>query len=178
MEAVLHIPASRAKPISPMSFDELCQRYRKQVIRIAWRLTGQLADAEDVAQEAFLRLHHHWRDLQDPGPWLCRVTVNLCRDRHRALRPTGPVPENPPADGRSPEAQEVARQARAALAEAIALLPERERAALVLRELEGFETAEVAAILGVTEVTVRTHVHSAKQKLKAEMEKRQWKTRS
>lgn len=117
-----------------------------------------------------MRLHHHLHELPSAEmvpAWLHRVTVNICLDLARRSRPTVPV------DGlalvsraRTPERQSMDRQESDRLQSALLQLGERERAALVLRELEGLSTGEVADILGTAESTVRVQIAKARLKLR------------
>ena len=145
------------------SFDQVVRQREAQVLRTAYRILGNWADAEDVAQEAFLRLHRHgWGFVNEAafGAWLYRVTVNLCFDRTRAARPTQELPELA-YEAVSTETELIREERKRRLMAALATLPPRERAAIVLREIEGLSTAEVAAILGSAEGTVRSQVAKA-----------------
>jgi len=124
--------------------------YGEKAHRIAWRMLGDAAEAEDVAQEAMLKL---WQQAggwsaggQGIGPWLARVTANLCIDRMRRIRPvTGEdlperADETPLADERLDE-----ERLRALTQAALQALPERQRAAIVLthwQECSNLEAAE------------------------------------
>jgi RNA polymerase sigma-70 factor (ECF subfamily) len=150
------------------SFDEILRRRETQVLRTAFRILGNWADAEDVAQEVFLRLHRHGLDFANDGAtgaWLYRVTVNLCFDRTRSRRPSQELPDVP-SPGRSAEAAVLMEENKQRLMSALALLPTKERAAVVLREIEGLSTAEVAAALGSSEVTVRSQISKALVRLR------------
>lgn len=151
------------------SFDQVFRQRQVQVLHIAYRMAGNWADAEDVAQEVFARLHRHGLGFPSEtalGAWLCRVTVNLCLDRSRSSRPSGELPELRGVEG-SPEAVTIREEQRRMLRAALAALPARERAAVVLREIEGLSTGEVAAILGIKEVTVRSQIAKALTRLRA-----------
>lgn len=150
-------------------FDDLIERHKILVFRTAWRMTGNAADAEDIAQEVFLRLHKR-RDDHAPAAWLYRVTVNLCLDQIRKRKATVEPPTDLAAATPSPEQILSQRQQQDRLARLIARLPERERACLILRDLEGLTSREAAAILDCSEETVRSAIHHAKEKLK------QWMT--
>ena len=142
------------------SFDEVLRRREAQVLRTAFRILGNWADAEDVAQEVFLRLHRHGLDFASDGAagaWLYRVTVNLCFDRSRSRRPSQELLDLPSRE-RSAEAAVLMEEKKQRLMAALAMLPTKERAALVLREIEGLSTAEVADALGSSEVTVRSQI--------------------
>ncbi len=154
------------------AFDQLMRAHEKQVLGTALRLLGNLEDAQDAAQEVFLRLYkslNRLPDIQEIKPWLYRVTVNVCNDMHRARRRraweplSGPDPVSLQPD---PELA-WAHQERGRLVEiALKTLPEKERAAVVLRDLQGLSTREVAEILGSSEVTVRSQISVARGKLK------------
>ncbi|HNY40574.1 MAG TPA: sigma-70 family RNA polymerase sigma factor [Bryobacteraceae bacterium] len=148
-------------------FEDLLRANEKRVLRTAWRLLGSLEDAKDASQEVFLRLHKHFERLEPStiDAWIYRTTVNVCMDHHRRRRPVGDLEFDPPAPATQQSGMEEDERKRR-LERAIRRLPEKERAALVLREIEGLETARVAEILGVAEVTVRSQVASAKAKLK------------
>ncbi len=150
-------------------FDDLIESHKTLVFRTAWRMTGSTADAEDIAQEVFLRLHKR-RDSDAPAAWLYRVTVNLCLDHIRKRKPTVEPPADLAAATPSPEQLLSQSQQQSRLARLITRLPERERACLILRDLEGLNSREAAAILECSEETVRSAIHRAKEKLK------QWMT--
>lgn len=149
------------------AFENLLRANEKKVLRTAWRLLGSLEDAKDASQEVFLKLHKHFErlDLSSVDAWIYRTTVNVCMDQHRRRRPEGDLEFDPPAPATQLGALETDERERR-LARAIRRLPEKERAALVLREIEELETSRVAEILGVTDATVRSQVASAKTKLK------------
>ncbi len=155
------------------SFDRIVQERETRVLRAAYRILGNWADAEDVAQEVFLRLHRHGLSFANDaafGAWLYRVTVNLCLDRTRArgARPSVEMTELPSTD-QSAEASLIREQEKTQLMAALATLPPRERAAVVLREIEGLSTRDVAEAMGSAEVTVRSQVAKAIGRLRGLM---------
>jgi len=153
------------------AFDQIVRRHEAQVLRIAYRVLGSWADAEDVAQDVFVRLHRHGTDFpQDAaiGPWLYRVAVNLCIDRSRRKRPTSELREVVSSHP-SAEKELLHSERKRLLMLALATLPAKERAAVVLREIEGISTAEVAAILGSSEATVRSQVSKAIARLRTQL---------
>jgi RNA polymerase sigma-70 factor (ECF subfamily) len=155
------------------AFDQVVRHREAQLLRIAYRILGNWADAEDVAQEVFLRLHRHGLDFANDaalGAWLYRVTVNVCVDKSRRVRPTTELPELG-SENPSAEAELLREEWKKLLLIALGTLPPKERAAVVLREIEGLATAEVAEILGSTEGTVRGQVSKAMARLRTLMNK-------
>jgi RNA polymerase sigma-70 factor (ECF subfamily) len=151
---------------TPVQIDDLIERHKAMVFRTAWRILGEKSDAEDITQEVFLRLY---KTKEEPSaPWIYRITVNLCLDQIRKRKPqaTESTLETLQSSQPNPEQQLELEQKQQRLARLIAKLPERERACLVLRDLEGLNSREVASILDCTEETVRTSIHRAKEKLK------------
>ncbi len=149
------------------SFDELVARHQQRVLRTAYRLLGRVEDAQDAAQEVFLRLLKNLHRIDgDPQAWLYRVTVNVCNDHFRRLTilPGDALQDySDPAPG--PDDLLALEERKRLLMQGLQTLPERERAAVVLRDIEGLPTRQVAAILGVEEVTVRTQIWMARLKL-------------
>jgi RNA polymerase sigma-70 factor (ECF subfamily) len=165
------------------AFDRLVVVKRERVVRTAYQVTGDLEDARDVAQSVFLRL---WRVLPrfDPGQrfdtWLYRITVNAAIDLLRTRGPKGmlqPLPEDPSVleaesdAGLDADAALDLQDVQRAFSHLAARLSPKQRAAFVLREIEGLETAEVARILDVTESTVRNHILQARRTLRAGLER-------
>jgi len=150
------------------SFEQVVRDRETPVLRTAFRILGNWADAEEVAQEAFVRLHKHGLKFSHEGAlnsWLYRVTANLCMDRLRAGRRFEELQEMPSAL-RSVESDAIRDQEKQQLMDALAALPAKERAAVVLREIEGLSTAEVASVLGSSEGTVRSQVFNALARLR------------
>lgn len=174
--------AARAAAGDHSAFEDLLTRYEARAYRLAWRLTGSGADAEDVVQDAFLSAYRGlgaFRGEAGFSTWLFRIVTNaaLMQRRGRKRRPTTPLDDGLPrfdGDGRhaaEPADLEAAvrveeRLDREALAvhaqRAVDALPEPYRAAFVLRDLEEMETSEVAALLGIGTAAVRQRVHRAR----------------
>jgi RNA polymerase sigma-70 factor (ECF subfamily) len=159
------------------AFTEIVSCYQRRVISTAWRILGDQTEALDAAQEVFLRLHRYLRSFdpdQDFGAWLYRMVVNACHDarrrRPRHISLDDDTVRNALQSLRSPhdvEASAGALEDERMLTAALATLSEKERAALVLRDLEGLSTVEVAEILGSSPTTVRSQISIARGKLRA-----------
>jgi RNA polymerase sigma factor (sigma-70 family) len=140
------------------------------VLRTAFRLLGRWEEAQDVAQDAFLRAHQTTElDGERLRAWLYRVTVNLCRDRHRRGRFLVQWPETAPEpfdQGLDPEAAAGLEQQRRILHAALKQLPPREQAAIQLHYLDGLGAPEIAERLGISEGTVRSNLSTGRVRLK------------
>ncbi len=151
------------------AFEELVRRHELPVYRLALRMLGSAPDAEDAAQETFVRA---WRAL--PGfraesalsTWLYRIATNHCLGvRGRAEVRTGPLTgeELDPRPG--PERAALGRDALHHLKMAIAKLTPEQRAPLVLREFEGLSYDEIGEVLGLTPPAVKGRLHRARLEL-------------
>jgi RNA polymerase sigma-70 factor (ECF subfamily) len=160
------------------AFDEIVRCCQRRVLATAWRMLGSKEDARDAAQEVFLRVFRHLDSFDRRGNfngWIYRIVTNVCRDMWRIQRrqSAGSLPdisENAELAEASihdnVESTAIRAQQQALLAKAIAALPEKQRAAIVLRDLEGQSTEEVARILGTSAATVRSQVCLARARLK------------
>jgi len=167
------------------SFEQLVLTYQDQLFGFALRLTGSPRDAEEIAQDTFVRAYRalagypseRVRGLQ-PRPWLYRIALNVTRNRARgrrlALVPLDGLVAQPPADEAArPEATADRAEREAELGALVAALPERYRAALILRHVEGFRYAEVATLLNQPVGTVKANVHRGIRLLRVALEPRQ-----
>lgn len=150
----------------------LTARLAPRCLATARRMLGDGAEAEDVTQEAMLRLWHMAPDWREEGAqvstWLTRVVMNLCTDRLRKRRgvPLDAVPE--PEDGQPSVAAQLQATARAAaLRQALAELPARQGQAVALRHLEGLSNPEIAVIMNVGVEAVESLIARGKRALKA-----------
>jgi RNA polymerase sigma-70 factor (ECF subfamily) len=176
-EWVLIIEKAAAGDVS--AFEQVMLRTERSVLLMARRLLGNPADAEEAAQEVFIRVfkYLHRFDRSKPfEPWLYRLTVNVCNDiASRRARPGVEVrveDHEPIASGFTPHETFSADERRLLVQSAVESLPHKQRAAVVLRDLQGLSTAEVAHALDVSEATVRSHLSSARLRLKRFIEKR------
>jgi RNA polymerase sigma-70 factor (ECF subfamily) len=161
-----------AKAGDVYAFEQLLRLHERRVLNIAWRMLGDLEDAKDAAQQVFLRLYRflpRFDERREFSHWLYRMTVNVCRDVARRRKRSEPLPEM--AVDVDPDRELRAAEARRLVARALEILPARERAAVVLRDVEGLETEEVARILGSSPATVRSQVSSARLKIRKFIER-------
>jgi RNA polymerase sigma-70 factor (ECF subfamily) len=149
----------------------LVSRHQASVRRVARAVTGDDHDADDAAQDAFLSALDRI-ETYDPsrpfGPWLMRIAANAAIDllRRRAVRRADALHDAVPSPGRTPEAEAALAELRERIRVALAALPERQRIAVTLFDVEGYPHAEVAAILGIPEGTARSDVFHARRALR------------
>ncbi len=153
---------------------ELVRRHLPRMIGLARRMLGYHAEAEDVAQVVFLRVWKHaaaWKPGQAKfETWMHRVAMNLCLDRlRRSGRQGGEVsPETPDARASATKALDD-KQRRERVRDALQLLPERQRAALVLCYYQDRTNIEAAEILGVSVDALESLLSRARRTLKSEL---------
>jgi RNA polymerase sigma-70 factor, ECF subfamily len=156
------------------AFQLLSRRHLPAMLGLARRILGNAAEAEDVAQEAFMRVWTHaprWQPLAQLRTWLTRVVINLCLDRKRRapwveLETAGEIVDPAPGAGEKAEDDERERM----LAAAIETLPTRQRSAIVLTYGDGMSNAQVAEILDTSVSAVETLLVRAKQNLRRALE--------
>ena len=165
-------------------FATLMRQHAPKVVGLAARLLGDRSEAEDLAQEAFLRLHRAlpgFRGDSSIGTWLYRTTTRLAIDHLRRerlkrklfffrQRDDDPDPLDTVADPRSNPGRDLqSRQAMARLRQAMDKLSARQRTVFVLRHHEGLPLQEIASLLGLETGTVKIHLHRAVTTLRAEL---------
>ncbi len=151
--------------------DELSHRlgrlfdaHHRRLFALACRMTGDREDARDLVQETFVRAAGSRTIPENAEAWLVQVLIHLCRDRRRRQR----VRERHAAGHRREQAAATASP-DLDLWRAVEALPPRQRAAIVLHEVEGHAVVHVAALLGVSPITVRWHLLAARRRLREEL---------
>lgn len=150
------------------AFAELVRLHQRRAYMVARAIVGTHEDAEDAVQDGFL---HAYRALdrflpdQAFGAWLHRIVANAALDlmRRRKVRAAEELPESVAAPFRDPgEADHL----RGRLRDAMALLTDRQRAVIVLHDVEGYKHAEIGGMLGIPEGTARSDLHHARAALR------------
>jgi RNA polymerase sigma factor (sigma-70 family) len=154
------------------AFDQLVRRHLPRARLLARRMLPDPDDADDLVQDAFLRALERINTFDASRafePWFTRVLINLGRDlqRKQSVRRTEQHDPDRLAGGTSPDREVERIELRGSLSQALQALPDRRRMILMLFEIDGHSAQEIAAMLNVTEVTVRWHVHQAKRALRA-----------
>jgi RNA polymerase sigma factor (sigma-70 family) len=148
---IVSLEGDPAPPEASGSIDAVFLSQHDRLVRVAYLLTGSSAVAEDIVQDAFVQLHRRWETVREPAAYLRVSVVNGCRAHHRrTIRERSHFPEL--------VAAEVMPETPAVL-EALAVLPYRQRVALVLRFYEDRPDNEISVALGCRTATVRSLVH-------------------
>ncbi|HEY0638662.1 MAG TPA: RNA polymerase sigma factor SigE [Pseudonocardiaceae bacterium] len=173
------VPIAGEAVWSPPSWDEVVREHADRVYRLAYRLSGNQHDAEDLTQETFIRVFRSLATYQ-PGTfegWLHRITTNLFLDlaRRRARVRMEALPEDAdriPGGDPSPDQVYASSHLDPELQAALDELPPDFRAAVVLCDVEGLSYEEIGATLGVKLGTVRSRIHRGRQALRTALERR------
>ena len=162
-----------------LAFERLVRPHFDRLYRLAWRLTGAKAEAEDLFQELLIKAFGKLDDLvqiKEPGSWLCRVMYNLFIDERRrfARRRLHTVEEGqlageglqglpgPDSPARNHERHEQLSQ----LAKALSQLSDEHRAVVLLHDTEGYKLSEIEELTGTPVGTVKSRLHRARSRLR------------
>src|SRR4051794_37069523 len=176
----------RARGGDDQAFAALVVRYERKLIRVLTRLVRDEELARDLAQDTFWKVYNrldHFDTARRFGPWLFRIGVNLGLDqlRRRDGPPTASMDRSPGGEPRAFDVPDPDPRIQAELVQEVQFVLERipvpYRTILVLRDLEGFSSAEVAAIVGRREATVRWRLAKAREMFREHWERRQEFTR-
>lgn len=165
-------------PEDTRAFEALVSQFKGKVYATAYRLMGNRHDAEDQAQEVFIKVYRGIGELSDPatvGSWIYRITVNTCFEalgkRHRSPSTVPVAPLGVEQDdqeqyvdtvGDTPEQAALHRELRECLEDTLQQLDLAERAVLVLRDVEGRPYQEIAEVLAVGLSAVKMRIHRAR----------------
>jgi RNA polymerase sigma-70 factor (ECF subfamily) len=172
---------ARAQRGSTAAFEEIVNRHQQLAFRTAYLITGSAADAEEAAQDAFVKAYRAlgtFRTGAEPRPWLLRIVANEARNRARAssrrqklelrlihdFRPGDAAP--------SPEAAAVAAEQRQNLLNAVSALDDNDRLVIACRYLLELSGEETAATLGIPEGTVKSRLSRALERLRERVQAR------
>src|SRR5512146_1455110 len=166
------------------SFNQLILRWERPIYALAYRVIGREDEARDVCQEAFLRAFRALPGFKGQAKfssWLYRITLNLCRDwiRRQRLAPVSQMPEDmdiselAAAQGpvESIEDMVARRELSSVVEEAMALLPDEQRTAIILKEYHGMTFQEIADMQGCPLSTVKTRLYQGLTVLRRHLEK-------
>ena len=175
---------ARSRGGDPESFNELILRWERPIYALAYRVIGREEDARDVCQETFLRAFRALPGFKGQAKfssWLYRIALNLCRDwiRRQRRAPTLQIPEGvEPTElaaevGPAESIEDLVsrRELTAVVEEAMALLPEEQRTAIILKEYHGMTFQEIADLQGCPLSTVKTRLYQGLSVLRRHLEK-------
>ncbi|KKM10599.1 hypothetical protein SY88_13115 [Clostridiales bacterium PH28_bin88] len=165
------------------AFAQLVRLYKKPVYSLAFRMLHNAEDAQDLAQETFLRVYRslgRFRPGEKFSTWVYRIATNLCIDALRKRRDPANCPSSlmdlegvladGPADLReTPEDAYLAGELRRSIHKAIDALPDKYRAVVILRHIHELSYEEIASVMNLPVNTIRTHLHRARERLREEL---------
>jgi RNA polymerase sigma-70 factor, ECF subfamily len=170
---------SRAAGGDTTAFQALVERHRSMVYRVAYQFAGNHYDAEDIAQDVFIKVYRsldRFRHEAQLTSWLYRIVMNACIDHRRRQSSGGAAPFGEEAEYRlqntaeerpGPEDSTYAGELGGVLESAIARLPKGQRIVFVMRHHQGLKLCEIADALGLAEGTVKRQLHAAVHRLRA-----------
>jgi RNA polymerase sigma-70 factor (ECF subfamily) len=169
---------SRAAGGDPSAFQVLVERHRSMVYRVAYQFAGNHHDAEDIAQDVFIKVYRsldRFRQDAQLTSWMYRIVMNACIDHRRRQRsaiaaPFGDEAEqrmlNTPEGTPGPEDRAYAGELGQVLESEIGRLPSGQRVVFVMRHHQGMKLCEIADALGLAEGTVKRQLHAAVHRLR------------
>jgi RNA polymerase sigma-70 factor (ECF subfamily) len=169
---------SRAAGGDSSAFQALVERHRSMVYRVAYQFAGNHHDAEDIAQEVFIKVYRsldRFRQDAQLTSWMYRIVMNACIDHRRRQRlavaaPFGEEAEqrmlNTPEERPDPEERAYAGELGQVLESEIGRLPNGQRVVFVMRHHQGMKLSEIAEALGLAEGTVKRQLHAAVHRLR------------
>jgi RNA polymerase sigma-70 factor (ECF subfamily) len=161
------------QPVESASYEALYTAHYAEVLRLCRLLLANHHDAEEVAQEVFVKVLQHYQALENTKqmtwrPWLVRVSINACRDRRRSgwwkwWRGTADEYRRatPPNSSRTPEQALLSRETQACIWRAFRQLSARQQEVFALRYVQEWSTEEVAEMLGITQGSVKRYLFRA-----------------
>lgn len=169
---------SRAAAGDPSAFQALVEKHRAMVYRVAFQFAGNHHDAEDIAQEVFIKVYRslaRFRQDAQLSSWMYRIVMNACIDHRRRQFPAGAAPFgeeaeqkmlNTPEERPGPEERAYGGELGDVLEAEIARLPPGQRLVFVMRHHQGLKLTEIASSLGLAEGTVKRQLHAAVHRLR------------
>ena len=160
-------------------FEIILKKYQDRIYNLCRYLLGNPQDAEDAAQDVFLKAYRKLRNFKPESSlytWLYRIAVNTCLDHKRKFRPEPfkdqSLAENVPSSEPSPEQRYQSKEIGQAIQSALDQLPKQSRAVIVLREVEGLSYEEMAEVLNTSVGTVKSRISRTREELRRILQKK------
>ncbi len=184
MEFVEKRLTERAKRGDRDAFAELVEIYKDKIYQLAFRMVGNRQEAEDIAQETFLRVYanlHTYDESYKFSTWIYRIATNLCIDRGRKKRPDFSLDEEVegnegldwysrlPSKEQTPEEQVVTQELQDTVQEAISKLSPKYRSIIILRYIEDLSLQEISDVLKLPVTTIKTRIHRGREALRGKL---------
>ncbi|ASS73961.1 RNA polymerase sigma factor SigW [Tumebacillus algifaecis] len=184
MELIEQRIVKRAQKGDRLAFAELVELYKDKLYNLGYRMLGNQQEAEDIAQEAFLRAYanlNKYNAQHKFSTWIYRIATNLCIDRIRKKKADysldaevdgvegADMYSRLKAPGDTPEQEVMRREARQEVQDAIDALPENYRTAVILKYLHDLSLLEISEILEVPVSTVKTRIHRGREALRTSL---------
>ena len=174
MEEMDDAAVARARAGDSDGFRQLVEKHSRSVFRLAYRMTGNEQDAEDIVQETFLRAYrqlNRYESRSSFGTWLYRIAANCSLDlirsrKHNRNRDDAEVLQTVPASDPGPDRLALSGEVQQRVTAAMGELSQQERTAFVLRHFEGLSIEEISAMLGVNGNAAKHSIFRAVQKLR------------
>lgn len=169
------------------AFAELVELYQEKLYHMAYRMLNNRQEAEDVVQEAFLRVYNNlerYNDTMKFSTWIYRIATNLCIDRLRKRKPVYSLDAESsdyegldgysmiPSDDRTPESELLLSETQRIIHEAIDTLPPKYKTVMILRYINELSLQEVGEVLNMPVTTIKTRVHRGREYLRKKLEYR------
>jgi RNA polymerase sigma-70 factor, ECF subfamily len=175
---------ARAAEGDSSAFQLLVEQHRSMVYRVAYQFAGNHYDAEDIAQDVFIKVYRSLSGFRQDSQftsWIYRIAMNACIDHRRRQLSAGAAPSgarfnedaeqqqmvNTPEAGPGPETTAYAGELGCVLETAIGRLPHGQRIVFIMRHYEGLKLGEIASALGLAEGTVKRQLHAAVHRLRS-----------
>ncbi|MFC5407619.1 RNA polymerase sigma factor SigW [Cohnella soli] len=167
------------------AFAEIVDLYKDKLFHLAYRMTSNRQEAEDVVQETFLRVYKNldrYDENQKFSTWIYRIATNLCIDRLRRRKAVYSLDAESsehegldgyamlPSDDRTPESELLLSETQKLIQEAIATLPVKYKSVMILRYLQDMSLQEISDVLDMPVTTIKTRVHRGREFLRKKLE--------
>ena len=160
------------------SFEILLQPYRKGILNMAYRMTGNIEEAKEVCQETLIKIYRHldkFKKEKSLKNWIYTITMNSTYDYLRGKKKYKDLVEKhkslPVNTGLNPEKKLMNKEIKTKIDACLKTLSPKEKSVFLLRDGEGFSIKETSGILGCSSMSVRTHLSRARQKIRKQFEK-------